>query len=102
MANNNRNRNNGGTQYDIIKICCYIAFVLGALIIFLNAMLSLFDAGGHTLIMILSFIERIAFLIGVGLAAYRFAAGQGRRSAWFIIFVVALVIFIVGIVLSFF
>ncbi|MDE7296896.1 MAG: hypothetical protein K2N84_06485 [Clostridia bacterium] len=99
----NRRRSNGSvTRYDVIKICCYIAFVVGALIVFLNAMLSLFKADAPGLMRVLSIIERIMFLIGVGLAAYGFAASKGKRSAWFIIFIIALVIFIVGIVLWFF
>ena len=99
----NRRRNNGSvTRYDVIKICCYIAFIVGALIILISAMLSLFGKGGGTFTHILQIIERIAFLIGVGLAAYGFAASKGKRSAWFIIFIIALVVFVVAIVLSLF
>lgn len=103
MANNNRNRNNGGsTRYDVIKICCYIALVIGALFVFINTLLPIcgVDVSGR-LFNILATIERIAFLIGVGLAAYGFAIRKGRKSVWYIIFVIAIVLFIVGIVLQF-
>ncbi|MDE5547863.1 MAG: hypothetical protein K2J30_02585 [Clostridia bacterium] len=103
MANNNRRRNNGSvTRYDVIKICCYIALVIGALFVFINNLLPVCGVTvSGPLFAILSLIERLAFLIGVGLAAYGFAASKGKKSAWFIIFIIAIVLFIVGIVLGF-
>lgn len=106
MAKQTRRRtttSSSTTRYDVIKICCYIALIIGAIFVFINTLLPLCGVNvSGPLFGVLATIERLAFLIGVGLAAYGFAIRHGRRSAWFIIFIIAIVVFIVGIVLSWF
>lgn len=100
MANKN-GRNNGSTRYDVIKLCCYIALVIGALFVFINTLLPVCGVSvSGPLFAVLATIERIAFLIGVGLAAYGFAVQKGKKSVWFIVFIIAVVLFIVGIILG--
>lgn len=95
------NRNGGSTNYDIIKLCCFIALIIGAIFVFINNLLPIIGVEiKGSIFNLLALIEKVSLLIGIGLGAYGFARGN-RKWVW-ILFIIALVIYIVGIVLIFF
>lgn len=95
------NRNGGSTRYDVIKVCCFIALIIGAIFVFINNLLPICGVNvSGPLFKVLALIEKVSLLIGIGLGAYGFARGN-KKWIW-ILFIIALVIYIVGIVLIFF
>ena len=94
-------RNGGPTRYDIVKVCCFIALIIGAIFVFINNLLPVCGVNvSGSIFNLLALIEKVALLIGIGLGAYGFAKGN-KRWVW-IVFIVALVVYVIGIVLIFF
>ena len=105
MATNNqpkKQRTERAARNDFVRVCSYIALVVSALLLFINKLLPLcgitMDLG--TVGRVLDFICYLALLIGIVFGAWSLA--RSHKRVWFIIFIVALVIYIVALVLIFF
>lgn len=101
MAGKRRERTEGQAKADFVRICCYIALVLAAVLIFVNNLLPLLgiDVSG-TFFDVLALIKDIALLLGIVFGAYAFARAHGK--VWTIVFFVALALYIVSAVLGLF
>lgn len=89
------------TDKNLLNLLSFFALVIVAILIFVNKLLPMvgINASGP-LFGILSTIKEIFILIVVGLSAYNFVAYKSK--AWKIVFWVAIVLFIAGVVLIWF
>ena len=94
-------RTEGQARAEFVRICCYVALVLAALLIFINNFLPLLqiDVSG-TFFDVLALIKDIALLVGIVFGAYAFARDHGK--VWTIVFYVALALYVVSVVLGLF
>ena len=81
-----RQRTEGEAKRDFIRLCCYVTLILAALLIFVNNVLVL--------------IKDIALLLGIVFGAYAFARAHGK--AWFIIFIIAVVLYVASAIMGLF
>jgi hypothetical protein len=79
----------------IITFCSFIALLLAAVIILLNG-LNVFNA---SFIGILTFIKDLALLVGIAFAAFAFVKSINKK-AWYIVYWVSLIVYVLGAVLT--
>ncbi len=93
---------NGSNRNNVFDFLSYIVLVIAALLIFINKLLPLvgLNISGAT-IHVLETIKEVFILLVIGFSAYNFVAHK-RNKAWKVIFIIAMVIFIAGIVLIWF
>ena len=67
-------RTEGQARADFVRICCYVALVLAAVLIFIDNLLPLLeiDVGG-AFFDVLRLIKDVALLLGIVFGAYAFA-----------------------------
>ncbi len=96
-----RQRTEGQAKADFIRICCYVALILAAVLIFINNFLTLIEINvSGTFIDILVLIKEVALLLGIVFGAYSFARAHGK--VWTILFWIALALYIVSAILGLF
>ncbi len=96
-----KERTERAARNDLVRICCYVALILAALLIFVNNLLPLIGVNvTGSLFSILTIIKDIALLIGISFGAYAFARSQGKT--WVIIFWVAFALYVVSSILGLF
>lgn len=96
-----RQRTEGQAKADFIRICCYVALILAAVLIFINNFLTLIEINvSGTFIDILVLIKDVALLLGIVFGAYSFARAHGK--VWTILFWIALALYIVSAILGLF
>ncbi len=106
MATNNnqpkRQRTERAARNDFVRVCSYVALVLSALLLFINKLLPVcgVEIQLGTVGRVLDFICYLALLIGIVFGAWSFA--RSHKRVWFIIFIIAVVVYIVALVLIFF
>jgi hypothetical protein len=79
----------------IIKLASFIALLLAAAIILLSA-LNIFNAAFLSIVI---FIKDVALLVGIAFAAYAFVKSINKK-AWYIVYWISLIIYILGAVLT--
>ncbi len=99
--NNNKQRTERAARNDLIRICCYFALILAAVLIFVDNLLPLVgvDVSGR-LFGIIRLVKDIALLIGIVFGAFAFARSKGK--AWQIVFWIALALYIASVILGLF
>lgn len=85
---------------DFVDLCAYIALILSGGLLLINFILGLFKANLGLLQNILLLVRDIAFLVGVGLAAYKFT--KGKSKLYMILFWIAAIVYIVFAALGYF
>ena len=94
-------RTEGQARADFVRICCYVALVLAAVLIFIDNLLPLLEIDvGDAFFDVLRLIKDVALLLGIVFGAYAFARAHGR--VWTIVFWVALALYVVSAVLGLF
>lgn len=87
-----KERTERAARNDFIKVCCYIALVLAALMFLLGGVLSkVFSA---QVVSILNLIGQLSLLIGIAFPAYSFV--RNKHIAWTVIYWIALVVYLFG------
>ena len=96
-----KQRTERAAKNDFIKICCYVALILAALLIFINNFLPLIgiEVKGP-FFAVLGLIKDIALLLGIVFGAFAFARSQGKT--WVIIFWIALVLYVASVIMGLF
>lgn len=96
-----KQRTEGAARRDLIKLCCYIALILAAVLIFINNLLPLVGVNvDGPLFNVLRLVKDIALLIGIVFGAFTFARSAGK--VWTIIFWVAVVLYVASTIMGLF
>ena len=96
-----KQRTEGAARNDLVRICCYIALILAAVIIFVNNLLPLCGINVSGPVMkALATVRDIALLIGIVFGAFAFARSKGK--AWRIVFWIALALYVASVILGLF
>ena len=96
-----KQRTEGAARRDFIKLCCYIALILAAVLIFINNRLPLVGVEvTGPLFGALRLVKDIALLIGIVFGAFAFARSAGK--VWTIIFWVAVVLYVASTIMGLF
>lgn len=96
-----KQRSEGAAKNSLVRICCYVALILAALLILVYNVLPLIGVKiGGTILNALSLIKDIALLLGIGFGAYSFAASHGKVAK--IIFWIALVVYVASAICGLF
>ncbi len=97
----NKQRTEGAARNDLIRICCFIALLLAAVLIFINNLLPLCGVElGGPILRALTLVKDLALLIGIIFGAFAFARSKGKT--WIIIFWIAVALYVASVILGLF
>lgn len=86
---------------NVLSFLSFFALLIVAILIFVNKLLPIVGINvGGSLLDILSTIKEVFILIVVGISAYSFVANKNKT--WKIVFWVAILLFVAGVVLIWF
>lgn len=89
-------------RVDFVKVCAFWGILFAALVMFINFIIALLNFCGisisafSTINGILNILSMVALLIAVAFPAYNYVRGKGRN--WRIVYWIALVMYICGII----
>ncbi|MBO5045480.1 MAG: hypothetical protein J6C93_01245 [Clostridia bacterium] len=96
-----KQRSEGAAKNSLVRICCYVALILAAVLILVYNVLPLIGVNiGGKVIGALSLVKDIALLLGIGFGAYAFAASHGKAAK--IVFWIALVVYVASAICGLF
>ncbi|MGN0823207.1 MAG: hypothetical protein ACI4NG_05485 [Candidatus Gallimonas sp.] len=96
-----KQRTEGAAKRDLIKLCCYVALILAAVLILISNVLPLIGLNiNGKFINALKLIKDIALLLGIVFGAYTFARSKGK--AFWIIFWIAVVVYVASAICGLF
>ena len=88
-------------EKNVLSFLSFFALLIVAILIFVNKLLPIVGINvGGSLLDILSTIKEVFILIVVGISAYSFVANKNKT--WKIVFWVAILLFVAGVVLIWF
>lgn len=97
MAKRNTNRSTTVTATSIVNICAFVALSLSALLYVVGGILNWCGFGSVT--SALNMIASYALLVAIAIPAWRFV--RSKKQVWRIIYVVALVIYVFGVMFGY-
>lgn len=85
------------TTTDVVKVCAFWGLAVSAVLYVVGGIFKFFKILG-SLVGILNMLGSIALAIAVAIPAYRYV--QGKKKAWKVFYWIALIIYVLGVVLS--
>lgn len=98
MAKQKHERTERQARASLVNLCAFIALFLAAFLYVLGPILNLFDSL-HTIVSVLNLLASYSLLIAIALPAWNFVCH--KTKGWRICYIVALIIYIVGVMLGF-
>ena len=96
-----KQRTEGAAKRDLVKLCCFIALILAAVLILISNVLPLLGVEiGGPVIGALNLIKDIALLLGIVFSAFAFARSAGKGAV--IVFWVAVAIYVASAICGLF
>ena len=101
MAKKKRARSEREAKTSLVKLCCYVALILAALLILVTNVLPLLGLNiGGPILGAIVLVRDIALLLGIAFGAYSFACSSGKAAI--IIYWIAIAVYVASAICGLF
>lgn len=101
MAKKKSSRSEREAKTSLVKLCCYIALILAALLILVTNVLPLLGLKiGGPILGAIVLVRDIALLIGIAFGAYSFARSSGKTAT--VIYWIAIAVYVASAICGLF